>query len=144
MAIATTNPATGQTVRTFDELTAEEIERKLQLAADTFRSYRGTGFSERAGLMRRAADIFEAETDELARLATLEMGKTFASAQAEVGKCAAGCRWYADHTEELLADLPHEMDGARVFTRYEPLGPVLAVMPWNFPSGRSSASPRRR
>ncbi|HTK64891.1 MAG TPA: NAD-dependent succinate-semialdehyde dehydrogenase [Pseudonocardia sp.] len=133
MAIATTNPATGQTVRTFDELTAEEIERKLQLAADTFRSYRGTGFSERAGLMRRAADIFEAETDELARLATLEMGKTFASAQAEVGKCAAGCRWYADHTEELLADLPHEMDGARVFTRYEPLGPVLAVMPWNFP-----------
>lgn len=133
MAIATTNPATGETVRTFDELSAEEIERKLQLAADTFRQYRGTGFAERAELMRRAAEIFEAETDELARIATLEMGKTLKAAKAEVGKCAAGCRWYADHAEELLADLPHEMDGARVFTRYEPLGAVLAVMPWNFP-----------
>jgi succinate-semialdehyde dehydrogenase/glutarate-semialdehyde dehydrogenase len=133
MAIATTNPATGETVCTFDELTPAEIDQKLQLAVETFRSHRGTGFAERARLMHRAADIFEAETDELARIATLEMGKTLASAKAEVGKCAAGCRWYADHTEELLADLPHEMDGARVFTRYEPLGPVLAVMPWNFP-----------
>jgi succinate-semialdehyde dehydrogenase/glutarate-semialdehyde dehydrogenase len=133
MAIATTNPATGETVRTFDELTAEEIERKLQRAAETFSAFRGTGFAERAEMMNRAADIFEAETDELARLATLEMGKTLASAKAEVGKCAAGCRWYAEHTQDLLADLPHEMDGARVFTRYQPLGPVLAVMPWNFP-----------
>jgi succinate-semialdehyde dehydrogenase/glutarate-semialdehyde dehydrogenase len=133
MPIATTNPATGETVRVFDELTAEHVEQKLQRAAETFRAFRVTSFAERGALMRRAADIFEAETDELARIATLEMGKTFASAQAEVGKCVAGCRWYADHTEELLADLPHEMDGARVFTRYEPLGPVLAVMPWNFP-----------
>jgi succinate-semialdehyde dehydrogenase/glutarate-semialdehyde dehydrogenase len=133
MAIATTNPATGETVRTFDELSTEELDQKLQLAADTWREYRNTDFAERARLMHRAADIFEAETDELARLATLEMGKTFASAQAEVGKCVAGCRYYADHTQELIADLPHEMEGARVFTRYEPLGPVLAIMPWNFP-----------
>jgi succinate-semialdehyde dehydrogenase/glutarate-semialdehyde dehydrogenase len=133
MAIATTNPATGETVRVFDELTVEQVEQKLQRAAETFRAFRASSFAERGALMRRAADIFEAETDELARIATLEMGKTFASAQAEVGKCVAGCRWYADHTQELLVDLPHEMDGARVFTRYEPLGPVLAVMPWNFP-----------
>jgi succinate-semialdehyde dehydrogenase/glutarate-semialdehyde dehydrogenase len=133
MAIATINPTTGETVRTFDALTAEQLEQKLQRAADTFRTFRTTTYAERAAVLRRAADIFDAETDELGRLATLEMGKTLASARAEVTKCAKGCRWFADHTEEILADVPHEMDGAEVFTRYQPLGPVLAVMPWNFP-----------
>ena len=83
--------------------------------------------------MRRTADILDDEADALGRLATLEMGKTLVSAVAEMGKCSTGCRWYADHTEEILADVPHDVPDATVFTRYEPLGPVLAVMPWNFP-----------
>ena len=133
MAIASTNPATGELIQSFDALTEEQIDEKLATAAATFRSYRTTTFAERAGWLRRAADILDAEADALGRLATLEMGKTLASAVAEVGKCAKGCRWYAEHTEAVLADQPHPLDGARVFTRYEPLGPVLAIMPWNFP-----------
>lgn len=135
MAIATTNPATGETIRTFDELTAEELEEKLRRATEAFRSYRRTGFAERAALLHRAADLLDAEAGELGRLATLEMGKTITGATAEVRKCANACRWFAEHGERSLADLPHDpgVDGARVFTRYEPLGPVLAVMPWNFP-----------
>ncbi|QKV73643.1 NAD-dependent succinate-semialdehyde dehydrogenase [Amycolatopsis sp. Hca4] len=136
MAIASVNPATGETLRTFDELTDDQVEQKIARAAAAFRDHRRTSFAERAERLRRAADILEAETDELARLATLEMGKTLASAKAEVAKCAKGCRWFADHTEALLADEPHVVVGnedANVFTRYEPLGPVLAVMPWNFP-----------
>lgn len=133
MAIASTNPATGQQLKAFDALTAEQIDQKLQTAADAFRSYRTTTYAERAAWLRRAADVLDAEAESLGRIATLEMGKTLVSAIAEVHKCAAGCRWYADHTEAILADQPHELDGAQVFTRYEPLGPVLAVMPWNFP-----------
>jgi succinate-semialdehyde dehydrogenase / glutarate-semialdehyde dehydrogenase len=133
MAIASTNPATGELIQAFDALTAEQIEEKLATAAATFRSYRATTFAERAAWLRSAADILDAEAEALGRLATLEMGKTLASATAEVGKCAKGCRWYAEHAEAILADQPHPVDGARVFTRYEPLGPVLAIMPWNFP-----------
>jgi succinate-semialdehyde dehydrogenase / glutarate-semialdehyde dehydrogenase len=134
MAIATTNPATGETLREFDELTDAELDAKLQAAADAFRGYRRTTFAERAGWLRRAADLLDEEADRLGRLAVTEMGKTLASAVAEVGKCAKGCRWYAEHGEEVLADVAHEVPGdGRVFTRYEPLGPVLAVMPWNFP-----------
>ena len=137
MAIATTNPATGETVREFDALTEQEVEQALRRARDAFRSYRDTTFAQRADWLRRAADILEAETDDLARLATLEMGKTFAAAKAEVAKSAYGCRWYADHAADMLADRPWSPasapEGARVFTRYQPLGPVLAIMPWNFP-----------
>jgi len=133
MAIASTNPATGELLQSFDALTEAQIDEKLATAAAAFRSYRTTTFAERAEWLRRAADILDAEADALGRLATLEMGKTLASAVAEVGKCAKGCRWYAEHTEAVLADQPHPFDGAKVFTRYEPLGPVLAIMPWNFP-----------
>lgn len=135
MAIASVNPATGETLRTFDELTDDQVDRKIARAVTAFHEHRRTSFAERAERLRRAADILEAETGTLARLATLEMGKTLASAKAEVAKCAKGCRWFADHTEALLADEPHDVgdDDANVFTRYEPLGPVLAVMPWNFP-----------
>src|SRR6185437_13851915 len=132
MAIASTNPATGELIQSFDALTEEQIDEKLATAAAAFRSYRTTTFAERAGWLRRAADILDAEADALGRLATLEMGKTLASAVAEIGKCAKGCRWYADHAEQILADVPHEVPGARVLTRHEPLGPVLAIMPWNF------------
>jgi succinate-semialdehyde dehydrogenase/glutarate-semialdehyde dehydrogenase len=135
MGFATTNPATGETLREFDELTDEQLEEKLARAAEAFRSYRQTSFAQRADWLRRAGEILDAETDELGKLATLEMGKTLSEAVAEVRKCVKGCDWYAEHTEELLADEPHPVsaDGAKVFTRYEPLGPVLAIMPWNFP-----------
>ena len=131
MAIATINPATGEEIRTFDSLTDEEIDRKLQIAADTYREYRNTSFADRARWMMRAAEILEEEQDEIGRIATLEMGKTFVSAKAEVIKCARGCRYYAENAEKFLADEPMELEGA--FVRYQPLGPVLAIMPWNFP-----------
>jgi succinate-semialdehyde dehydrogenase / glutarate-semialdehyde dehydrogenase len=133
MAIASTDPTTGETVREFDPLDDGQLEEKLARAAEAFRSYRATSWPERADLLRRAADILDDEADALARTATLEVGKTLASSVAEVGKCAKGCRWFAEHTEQILADVPHDVPGAEVFTRYEPLGPVLAVMPWNFP-----------
>ena len=129
MAIATTNPATGETVREFDPLDDGQIQGKLARAAAAFRSYRTTSWAGRADLLRRAADILDDEADELARIATLEVGKTLVSSVAEVGKCAKGCRWFAERTEEILADVPHDVPGAEVFTRYEPLGPVLAIMP---------------
>jgi succinate-semialdehyde dehydrogenase / glutarate-semialdehyde dehydrogenase len=133
MAIATINPATGETVREFDELTHELLEQKLQRAAETFRAYRLTSYDERAVLLRRVADILEADAEQLARVATLEMGKTLGAAVEEVRKCVKGCHWFAEHTAAILADEPHDVPDATVFTRYEPLGPVLAIMPWNFP-----------
>jgi succinate-semialdehyde dehydrogenase/glutarate-semialdehyde dehydrogenase len=133
VAIATVNPATGQQVRSFDALTDEELDEKLSRAAEAFKEYRWTPFAHRAALLRRAGEILEEEADDLARLATLEVGKTLASSVAEVHKCVAGCRYFADHAEAMLADEPWPVEGARVFTRFEPLGPVLAIMPWNFP-----------
>jgi len=137
MAIATTNPATGETVREFDALTEQQLEEKIQRAHETFQTFRDTTFEQRAGWLRAAADIFDAENEELATLATLEMGKTLFAARAEVSKCAYGCRWYADHAAEDLADVewsPEKApEGAKVITRFQPLGPVLAIMPWNFP-----------
>jgi succinate-semialdehyde dehydrogenase/glutarate-semialdehyde dehydrogenase len=124
VAIPTVNPATGETLRTFDELTGDEVDREIARAITAFHEHRRTSFAERAERLRRAADIVEAETDDLARLATLEMGKTLASADGKVAKCAKGCRWFAEHTEALLAGQPHDVgdDHANVFTRYEPLG----------------------
>jgi succinate-semialdehyde dehydrogenase/glutarate-semialdehyde dehydrogenase len=133
MPIASTNPATGETVAEFDALTDDQVQEKLQRSADAFRTWRATPYAERAQVLRRAADVLEERADELAALAVLEVGKTLASSKAEVAKCAKGCRWFADHTEEILADVPHDVPDATVFTRYEPVGPVLAIMPWNFP-----------
>ena len=133
MAISTVNPATGEELETFEALGEEEIERKLQLAADTFREYRKTTFAERAGWLTRAAEILEEEAENLGRIMTLEMGKTYASAIGEANKCARGCRYYAENAEAMLADEEIEMEGARTFVRYQPIGPVLAIMPWNFP-----------
>ena len=133
VAISTVNPATGEEVKTFDELSDEEIDRKIQLAADTFREYRKTSFEERARMMTRAAEILKDEAEEFGRLMTMEMGKTLAAATAEANKCARGCRYYAQNAERFLADEEIELEGARAYVRYQPLGPVLAVMPWNFP-----------
>jgi succinate-semialdehyde dehydrogenase / glutarate-semialdehyde dehydrogenase len=136
MAIATTNPATGEVVKAFDPMTHDEIEVRLERAHRGYEVLRRTSFAGRAVWMRAAADILDAEIDDVARTMTVEMGKTLASAKGEVAKCAKGCRFYADHAEEFLADevvdaAPVGATGALV--RYQPIGPVLAVMPWNFP-----------
>jgi succinate-semialdehyde dehydrogenase/glutarate-semialdehyde dehydrogenase len=136
MAIATVNPATGQTVKTFSEFTEAEVERALAQAASTFLTYRNSTFAERSAWMRRAAEILEAEVDPVAEMMTTEMGKTLASARQEVLKCAKACRYFADRAEGFLADEPADADAVGATTaygRYQPLGPVLAVMPWNFP-----------
>jgi succinate-semialdehyde dehydrogenase/glutarate-semialdehyde dehydrogenase len=136
MAIATVNPATGQTLKTFEPLTDAELEDRLARASTAFASYRRTSFAERAGWMRAAADLLDTETDALAELMTTEMGKTRKAARAEVGKCAAGCRYYAEHAERMLADAPVDaaaVKAAKAYVRWQPVGVVLAVMPWNFP-----------
>ncbi|MDB4951733.1 MAG: Aldehyde Dehydrogenase [Gemmatimonadetes bacterium] len=133
MPIATINPATGQALRTFDALTEAELEEKLARADETFRAYRHTSFADRARWLSRAAEILDAEKGELARTMTTEMGKTLASAVAEVEKCAAACRYYVQNGERFLADQPVRTDAKRSLVRFQPLGPVLAVMPWNFP-----------
>lgn len=136
MAIATTNPATGEEIKTFEALTEAQIEEKVRRAADTFREWRKTSFEERKEKMLRAAEILEAEAEELGKTATLEMGKTYVSAVAEVQKCAKGCRFYAENAEKFLADEKLDelqQEGASAHVRYEPLGPTLEIMPWNFP-----------
>ncbi|MER5398983.1 NADP-dependent succinic semialdehyde dehydrogenase [Streptomyces sp. NPDC002599] len=139
MPIATVNPANGETLKTYDALGAEEIERRLAAAEATFRTYRTTPFAERARLMHRAAALLDEDLDDIGRVMTTEMGKPVKQARAEAAKCAKAMRWYADHAEDLLADeLAAPADAAdsgasRVLARYRPLGPVLAVMPWNFP-----------
>jgi len=133
VAITTVNPATGELLKSFEPLTAEQIEKKLQLAASAFKTHRRTSFAERARMMIRAAEILEAEKDECARLMTLEMGKPLRAAVAEAVKCAGGCRYYAENTERFMADEVVETGAKRSFIRYLPIGPILAVMPWNFP-----------
>jgi len=133
MAIATINPATGEVLKTFEPLMAAQIEQKLQLAESAFRTHRRTTFPERAQNMLRAAEILEKEKDECARLMTLEMGKPLKAAVAEALKCALGCRYYAENSERFLADEMVETSAKRSFIRYLPIGPILAIMPWNFP-----------
>jgi succinate-semialdehyde dehydrogenase / glutarate-semialdehyde dehydrogenase len=136
MAIATINPATGETLKTFEGHSAGEIEDRIARAASAFGTYRLTSFEERAGWMVASAEVLEAERDTIAALMTTEMGKTIKAARAEVEKCAKACRFYAAHASEDLADEPVDpgaVNATRAFGRYQPLGPVLAVMPWNFP-----------
>lgn len=130
MAIATTNPATGEVEKTFDAYGPEEVAARLARAAGAFETMKRTSYADRARLVRSAADLLEGESPDVARTMTTEMGKTFAAAKAEVAKCALGLRWFAEHAEELLAD---ETIDDHSYVRYEPLGPVLAIMPWNFP-----------
>lgn len=139
MPIATVNPANGETLRTFDALGADEIERRLAAADTAFREYRTTGFGERSRLMNRAADLLDEDQQDIARTMTLEMGKPVGAARAEAAKCATAMRWYASHAQGLLADehpAPADVDdsgASRAYVHYRPLGTVLAVMPWNFP-----------
>ena len=136
MPIATINPATGKTEQTFEELPDSEVDRILARAATTFRSYRSTSFAQRGAWMVGAAVILEDEVDRIAAMMTTEMGKTLAAARAEVLKCAKACRYFAEHAESFLDNEPADAGavGAQsAYARWQPLGPVLAVMPWNFP-----------
>jgi succinate-semialdehyde dehydrogenase/glutarate-semialdehyde dehydrogenase len=133
MAIATVNPATGQLVKSFEPLTDSQIEEKLQRAADTFSKYRKVPFAERSRMMLKAGAILESEKESYARIMTTEMGKTLRSAVDEAVKCAWVCRYYAENAERFLADEVVETSASRSYIRYQPLGVVLAVMPWNFP-----------
>jgi len=136
MAIATVNPANGETVKTYDEMSEADLERALAAAAAAAASYRLTSFDDRAEWMRRAAGILDSEQDQIAAMMTTEMGKTLVAARQEVAKCATACRYYADHAAGFLADEPADASavGAQdAYVSYQPLGPVLAIMPWNFP-----------
>ncbi|NVI92851.1 NADP-dependent succinic semialdehyde dehydrogenase [Actinomadura sp. BRA 177] len=135
--IATTNPATGEVEKTFDALTDEEVDRRIARTADTFASYRHSRVEQRAEWMNAAADILDREAEQIGAMLTAEMGKTLKSAGAEAQKCAKACRFYAAHAAEFLAERrpaePGDVGASDAYVRYEPLGPVLAVMPWNFP-----------
>ncbi len=136
MAIATINPATGETLKTYEPLSDEALEDKLARAAAAWTSYRRTSPEERSGWLRAAADVLDADTDTVAELMTTEMGKTLASAKAEVGKCAKGLRWYAEHGPAMLE--PERRDAGAVgateaYVVHQPIGVILAIMPWNFP-----------
>jgi len=133
MAIATINPATGETLKIFEPLTDAEIAAKLDLAGLANDSYRKTSFSDRSHWLHQAADILDKEKADFAKIMTLEMGKPYKAAISEVEKCAAVCRYYAEHAAEFLADVEVKTDASRSFVRYQPLGIILAVMPWNFP-----------
>jgi succinate-semialdehyde dehydrogenase / glutarate-semialdehyde dehydrogenase len=133
MPIASINPATGETIKTFEPLSEAQIDERLQRAAETFHSYRHTSLEERAEWMARAAEILETEKQDFARLMTTEMGKPIKGAVGEAEKCAWVCRYFAENAKQHLADEIVETNATRSLVRFQPLGPVLAVMPWNFP-----------
>jgi succinate-semialdehyde dehydrogenase / glutarate-semialdehyde dehydrogenase len=136
MAIATVNPATGETLKTYEPLSDEALEEKIARAAAAWEDYRGTSAEQRAGWLRAAADVLDADADTVAELMTTEMGKTLASAKAEVAKCAKALRWYAEHGPGLLEPQPGDAEAvgaSDAYVVYQPIGVVLAIMPWNFP-----------
>jgi succinate-semialdehyde dehydrogenase / glutarate-semialdehyde dehydrogenase len=133
MAIASTNPATGETHREFAAITSTEIEQKIAGAGLAFDAYRRTSFEQRSLWLNAAADLLDRDEDRLARLMTSEMGKLVRAAKDEIEKCARGCRFYAQNGERFLTEQKIETETAHNFVRYEPIGPVLAIMPWNFP-----------
>jgi len=133
MTIASINPATGETLKIFEALSDSQLEDKLRLAVSAFSEFRKMTFAERAACMRKAAEILESDKEKFGRVMTTEMGKTYRSAIEEAAKCAWVCRYYAENAEKFLADETAEVPGSKSFVRYLPLGPILAVMPWNYP-----------
>jgi succinate-semialdehyde dehydrogenase/glutarate-semialdehyde dehydrogenase len=133
MSISSVNPATGKTVRTFEPVSLERIGEFLDRGVAAYREHRRAPFSERAHHMNKAASLLEAESRELGRLMTLEMGKPIGAAIEEARKCATACRYYAENAERFLADQPVEMQGGKAWVAFQPIGVVLAIMPWNFP-----------
>jgi len=133
MALASINPASGETLATFETLSATDVASALDRAVEAFGSWRRTSFDERAQLLTKAAEILESESDWLGRLMTSEMGKPVRAGIDEALKCARGCRYYAQHAAKFLADEPVPTEARQAYVRYEPIGAVLAIMPWNFP-----------
>ncbi len=133
MPFASVNPATGEILETYHEFTGEETQRRIAASAAAFRAWRETGFASRAALMHRAADELRSRREEYARMMTLEMGKPITQSRAEADKCAWVCDWYADNAEAILAREALASDASDSYVRFDPIGPVLAVMPWNFP-----------
>src|SRR5207302_986270 len=133
MAIASINPATGEKVKEFAPFDDAEIEKRLKSAENASRKYRRSAFSQRSELLEATAELLLQEKERLAEIITLEMGKLFRASVEEVEKCARGCRFYAENAERFLEDEPAQTDAARSYVHYEPLGAVLAIMPWNFP-----------
>jgi succinate-semialdehyde dehydrogenase/glutarate-semialdehyde dehydrogenase len=133
MAIATVNPATGELVRSFEPLSNTQIEEKLQRAAETFPKFRKLSFTQRGAMMNKAAQILETQKEEFGRIMTTEMGKTLSSAIAEAVKCASACRYYAENAERFMAPEKIDTGGSQTSLLYQPIGAILAVMPWNFP-----------
>ena len=133
MPFATINPATGKTEKVFPSHTPAEVDALLDRAVAAFAEYKTTTYAERSRHLVTAAELLEGEVPDVARILTTEMGKTFAAAKAEVSKSAVGLRWFAENGERLLADEDIETKATRSYVHYQPLGPVLAVMPWNFP-----------
>ena len=133
MAIASINPATGDKLKEFTAFNDAEIEKRLKHAEHAFQQHRREAFPKRAQLLVGVATLLEREKNELARTMTLEMGKIFRASVEEIEKCARGCRYYAENAERFLEDEPAQTGARRSYLRYEPMGPVLAIMPWNFP-----------
>jgi len=133
MAITSINPTTGETLKKFSAFSDDEMEQRLRRAERAFAHHRREPFVKRAEFLLATASLLEQEKQKLARTITLEMGKLLRAAMEEVEKCARACRFYAENAERFLEDEPAQTDAARSFVRYQPLGPVLAIMPWNFP-----------
>lgn len=133
MAIQTINPATGEVMETFTPETWETVSSKLTKAQQAFQSWKNTSFTERSELFKKLADVITKNIDEYARLNTLEMGKPISQSKSELEKCVKGCLFYADNAERILADQHVETEFAHSYIRHDPLGIILAVMPWNFP-----------
>ena len=133
MSIQSINPATGETLEAFEETPRREVERILADARATFKEWRHVPFGTRAAHMRKAAAVLRARKTTYARIMTLEMGKPISQAEAEIDKCSWVCDHYAEHAAAYLAEQPRDTDAARSYVRFDPLGPVLAIMPWNFP-----------
>src|SRR6184192_3357347 len=133
MALASINPATGEKLKEFSPLNDAEIEKRLSQAEKAFGRYRRTTFAERAELLQAVSELLFQEKQTLAEIITLEMGKLFRHSVAEIEKCARGCRFYAENGARFLEEEPAQTDAAESYVQYQPLGPVLAIMPWNFP-----------
>ena len=133
MAIATIDPASGKVLKTFEALTGAQVEEKLQFAVETFQTFRKLRFAERARMMTKAGEILDRDKQALGRMMTMEMGKTLGSAVAEAEKCAWSCRYYAENAEKFMADEVVDTGAVKSYIHYQPVGVVLAVMPWNFP-----------
>src|SRR4029077_16343262 len=133
MAIASINPATGELSKRFDPHTDAEVESALDRAVSAFEKHRRSSFAERAVKLQHAAEKLEKEREHLALIITSEMGKLLRGSIDEIAKCARGCRYYAEHGEKFLSEQIVSSDAGRRYVRYEPLGAVLAIMPWNFP-----------